>query len=228
MAKTAAFLPLIAALLGPAYGFVQPTSQGAIRRQPTTRWNDHPAELLKHQHDNLRLPPASHRSSIACFMYNLPPGKNDKNGLGEIAVGVLSIMGLIAFFISPLGALFFALFNSLLAFSLLLPLGLLVAFQAWQFFNTTQGACPNCSASLRVLKDGSPSICLNCGSIVQADPKGGIEFAPSTSSNVFVERDSVFGGLLDDSWGSTRKPVDKRNKDRRERTIIDVDVEEDD
>jgi predicted RNA-binding Zn-ribbon protein involved in translation (DUF1610 family) len=163
--------------------------------------------------------------------YKLPPSNKNDDGLGEVLGGVFALLAVIAFFASPLGAIFFALFNSLVALAFILPVGAIVAFQAWQFLNTTQGACPSCSAPIRVLKDGSPSLCLNCGSVVQS--RDGIIALVSGNSNVFEEEDSLFGGFLDNAWGSSRQPSSADTKEqvekyKRERTIIDVVVEEDD
>jgi hypothetical protein len=55
----------------------------------------------------------------------------------------------------------------------------------------------------------------------------------SGNSNLFEEEDSLFGGFLDNAWGSSRSPSPADRKEqvekyKRERTIIDVVVEEDD
>ena len=171
-------------------------------------------------------------------MYNLPPGRNNNNnGLGEILVGILTIVGVIAFFASPLGALVFAFFNSILVLSFTIPIVLFVAFQAWQFFNTVQGPCPSCGTPVRVLKDSSPGLCFNCGSIVQANGNGrDIDFASDTDVLMDEMTDDSFlggGGFFDNGFRRTTitetTTTTKENKDkfRRERTIIDVDVEDD-
>jgi uncharacterized membrane protein YgcG len=102
-------------------------------------------------------------------MYKLPPQKED-NDLGPVVSTILSIVGVIAFFASPLGGIFFAITNSLFILALLLPVTAVVAFQGWQYFNTVTGPCPVCGAPVQVVKSQEvtpdPSVCLNCGSVV--------------------------------------------------------------
>jgi hypothetical protein len=99
-------------------------------------------------------------------------GKMDWKALGT---SVLSIVGVVVFFASPLGGIFFGIFNSFLLLSILLPFIGVAALQFWQAFNTVQGSCPACGAPIRVVKNKSssllpeaPGLCFNCGSIVQA------------------------------------------------------------
>jgi hypothetical protein len=102
-------------------------------------------------------------------MYKLPPQKED-NELGPVVTTILSIVGVIAFFASPLGGIFFAITNSLFILALLLPVTAVVAFQGWQYFNTITAPCPNCGAPVQVVKSQDvipdPTVCLNCGSVV--------------------------------------------------------------
>jgi hypothetical protein len=102
-------------------------------------------------------------------MYKLPPQKED-NELGPVVTTILSIVGVIAFFVSPLGGIFFAITNSLFILALLLPITAVVAFQGWQYFNTVTAPCPNCGAPVQVIKSQEvtpdPTVCLNCGSFV--------------------------------------------------------------
>jgi predicted RNA-binding Zn-ribbon protein involved in translation (DUF1610 family) len=143
-------------------------------------------------------------------------------------VGVAWIVGLIVFFASPLGGLFFAAVNSVFALLFITPFVLIVAFNTWQFFSTVQGNCPSCSAPIRVLKDGSPSICLNCGSVVVVrNDNGRIDFAPN--ANQFEQEESIFS--IFDSVTSTAKAnkistETRKDQYRREQTVIDVDVED--
>eukprot|EP00565_Helicotheca_tamesis_P009416 CAMPEP_0185740240 /NCGR_PEP_ID=MMETSP1171-20130828/37346_1 /TAXON_ID=374046 /ORGANISM="Helicotheca tamensis, Strain CCMP826" /LENGTH=254 /DNA_ID=CAMNT_0028412039 /DNA_START=130 /DNA_END=894 /DNA_ORIENTATION=+ len=194
-----------------------------------------------------RAPTTPLPTTTSLQMYNLPPsgggggggGGGPLNDLKQILPGVLTVIGLVAFFASPLGGIFFAITNSLLLISFLTPVILLVGFQLWQTFNTISGPCPNCSAPVRVLKndDGQPSICLNCGSFVRADvDKNGIELCNSPDDVM----NSGAGGLFSDLFGgggmfdtqdvqdvsSTTTTNTREQKQKRERTIIDVDVED--
>jgi len=226
MSRAAAILAVLMALLSQSHGFVPPSTQRIVKSSSQTS-KGRPVALKQHE----KLLPAFARGntaprthSVACFGFNLPPGKND-NGLQDILVGAASIVGLIVFFASPLGGLFFAALNSMLALAFIAPLVLILAFNTWQFFNTVEGNCPSCGAPIRVLKDGSPSICFSCGSVVQA--KGGtIDFAPNVEQ--FQQDDSPFGGFFGDALGSPsrERPEEKKSQYRRERTIIDVDVED--
>jgi hypothetical protein len=176
-------------------------------------------------------------------MYNLPPGKNNDNELADVAKGVLGFTLLVAFFVSPLGGFVLSIFNSFLILAILLPVGAVVTFQAWQYFNTLSGPCPNCAAPLTVLKndgEGIPTVstCYNCGANVQANyANTGIDNVSGRNS-VMEDAVSGFSSLLDLFPGggggattttSTTTVVEKKkeNKFRREQTIIDVDVEED-
>jgi len=174
-------------------------------------------------------PPSQISSKTRLAMF-LPPsggggGGGKKQELGELATAVLTFLGVALFFASPLGGIFFALFNSLLAISILLPIGGFVAFNIWQFVNTTTGPCPNCGVPVRAMKDGSPSFCFNCGSILQS--KDGKLYLANPNVE-FEESPFVW---LDELGGVRRTPVDEKEKEnriRREQTIIDVDVEKED
>lgn len=170
-------------------------------------------------------------------MYNLPPsgggGGGGNSGLREILTIVATLVGIVAFFASPLGGLFFAVLNSFVLLSLLLPVFLWIAFQGWQFFNTIEGPCPQCGAPVRVLKEGdSPSICLNCGTFVQSTPdKSAIDFYREMDQVVVDEgyTASIWDSLLSGPMGATsapnKSPQERQSQYRREQTIIDVEVE---
>jgi hypothetical protein len=191
-------------------------------------------------------------------MYQLPEPKND-NELGSVATTVLSVLGVIAFFASPLGSIFFAVFNSLFVLALLLPVGAVAAFQGWQYFNTITGPCPECGAPVQVVKNQEilpqPTLCLNCGSVVQANASNnGIDLAgtgngvvgdDNDDANAKTILDMLFGGgggggrgggvqqrrsSDDDRSGSSSSSAPKRAEERyrREATIIDIDVQADD
>jgi hypothetical protein len=178
---------------------------------------------------------ASKRKTLVTrHMYKLPPGGggNNDNGLRELLGGVVTVAALALFFFSPLGSIFFAITNSLFLLAILLPVVGVVAFQAWRFLNTISGACPNCGAPVTVLKDqNSPSVCLSCGSFVRAsDDKSNIEVIRGDAS---VDRGFAGSTSIFDIFerGSSSPTVtgndDKQSKYRRERTIIDVEVEDD-
>jgi hypothetical protein len=158
-------------------------------------------------------------SSLSMF---LPPGdgNNDKSSeVREVTSAILTFAGMALFFISPLGGIFFALFNSFLAFVILLPVGAFAALNVWQYFNTVTGTCPNCGAGMKALKDESPTICLNCGSIVQA--KGGqIYLANTNNEMMYPEPFLSFDDDRNDGSQTSRRGSSKRS------TIIDVDVKE--
>jgi hypothetical protein len=188
-------------------------------------------------------------------MYNLPPpsGNNNNNNnqkgddLQAILVSVLTVGGVVAFFASPLGAIFFAVFNSLVLLAILLPVLGIVGFNLWQYWNTMEAPCPNCGAPARVLKNTgvapNPSLCLNCGSLVAANvandgidavgnsvnPNDGMVDATSLLDTLF----GGTGGLLDTTTTTTTttttESTDQRAKKyQREQTVIDVEVEEED
>lgn len=231
MKQYAAILAVLGALLTPLHGFVQP-----FPRIPAIGSSNQalvPSKLLSPPTTPLFTTGPRTRRSVACFGFNLPPGRNNNNnGLQEILVGVASLVGVLLFLASPLGGLLFAAVNSLLALAFITPLVLILGFNVWRFLNTTLGNCPSCSAPVRVLKDGSPSICFNCGSVIQARSRTGsdIEFAPNVDQ--FEQDDSFFGGLFGGgSFGGSptqRRPQQETKEDRyrRERTVIDVDVED--
>ena len=170
-------------------------------------------------------------SSTQLSMF-LPPGGGGgkKSELGQVAAAVLTFAGLAAFFLSPLGGIFFAVFNSILALSILIPVGGFVAFQVWSYFNTVSGACPNCGAAVTAMKDGSPSLCFNCGaicaakndSIYLANPNQGDIFAEDREPSVMSWFDGING-----SSGASPRPGD-RKRSTTTTTIIDVEVKRDD
>jgi hypothetical protein len=173
--------------------------------------------------------------SVASLSMFLPPGEDDSKSseLRELTTAILTFVGIIAFFVSPLGGIFFALFNSFVALVVLLPIGTIAAINVWQYFSTITGSCPNCGVEIKVLKDESPSICFNCGSIVQA--KNGQIFLANanngrmndrTTTNVFSTwmdqlSNTRTSQLLDDSDNNPRSV--RRGNRSSKNTIIDVD-----
>ena len=188
------------------------------------------------------------RTSTSLQMYNLPPsgGGGPGNDIKAILPGILTIAGLALFFISPLGGIFFAVTNTLFTLALITPILGWVGLQIWQAFNTVSGPCPNCGFPARTLKDdeSTPGICVSCGSLIRTNAaKDGIELCNNPndimgggSGSPF---DQLFGSMAgispqqvvdeidaDINGSKPRKSPDK-SKSRRERTIIDVDVESD-
>mmetsp|Transcript_6932 Transcript_6932/g.12665 ORF Transcript_6932/g.12665 Transcript_6932/m.12665 type:complete len:264 (+) Transcript_6932:65-856(+) len=177
------------------------------------------------------------------FMYNLPPsgGGGGGNNIGGIVRGAVAIALIIAFFASPLGGLFLGLVNSFFIFLFIFPLVASVGYQIWQSLNTISGTCPNCGAPATVLKtnnDGfaSPSLCLNCGAVLQANRDNtGIDNISGKNAIDDLSSQPMGGNSLFDIFtttttttSSTSTGSDGRSKRRRETTIIDVDVEDDD
>jgi len=167
------------------------------------------------------------RTQLRAF---LPPGggNNRSGGLGQVATAALTFLAVVAFFLSPLGALFFAVFNSLVALSILIPVGAFVAFQIWQYFYTVKGPCPNCAAPCQVTKDGAPSICFNCGAIVQARGDDIYLANPNNNGDMFVEDDDVVTSWFDELSGRGRTPPGTTTVRKTTTTIIDVDAKDDD
>jgi len=178
-------------------------------------------------------------SSTSLNMYNLPPeDNNNRNPISDILPGFVTLFGLTAFFMSPLGGIFFAITNSLLLISFLTPVLLFVGFQIWKSVNTIDGACPSCGSPTFVMKDDQPSVCFNCGAILRStQDKKGIELcnvAPSfedDKSDLFRGNGSIFDlfgqpnfDLADESVIPTEE---KSKKKKRETTVIDVEVSDD-
>lgn len=177
------------------------------------------------------LPQGRSKTSLAGF---LPPsgGGSKKSELGDLVTTAFVFFGLAAFFISPLGGVFFAIFNSLLALTILVPVGAIVAFNVYLYFNTTTGLCPNCNAPVKVMNDESPSFCFTCGAVVQA--KDGKIYLANPNNNLMEnEEGGVFTTWIDGLSGVRRTPVDGNERRKTsikttKTTIIDVDVERDD
>jgi hypothetical protein len=224
--RTAATVSLLAALISLSHGFIQSPSRASVKSVSTRRQGGRNKPTLAPPPPLARpILPLQRTHSVECFGFNLPPGKSNDNELSDILVGVAWIVGLIVFFASPLGGLFFAAVNSVFALLFLTPFILIVAFNTWQFFSTVQGNCPSCGAPIRVLKDGSPSICLNCKSVVRNDSSGRIDFAPP-KANQFEQEESIFS-IFDSTTKATKISTETRKDQyRREQTVIDVNVED--
>jgi hypothetical protein len=195
------------------------------------------------------------RSNIICHLsYNLPPsgGGKKNNDIQGILTGVGSLAALVLFLVSPLGGIFFAITNSIVMFTILLPVIAVIAFYVWQYTSTIEGVCPSCGAPVRVLKDREqPSICFSCGAFLQSSIDGNvIEFSNLGNSVMDIGIDADLDSTRIDSAasildmlfntpteqnsdpsgsipGSSSSSEAKASQYRRERTIIDVDIEED-
>lgn len=139
---------------------------------------------------------------------SLPPGGGNDNDFEGLISTALTIAGVALFFSSPLGGIFFAIFNSLFVLALLVPLVAVIGFQAWTAFNTIQGPCPNCGSNVVVIKDSdgndNPSLCINCGVTVRStQDKKGIELCNTPGDDFFgVGDNNGFAGGLFDIFGS--------------------------
>jgi hypothetical protein len=176
--------------------------------------------------------------------YNLPP--SPKGPLDELKT-ILPTIGtgiLVAFFFaSPLGTAFFAIFNSLFVLALLTPFIIFVGFQVWSALYTVEAPCPSCGQlPVRALKNGEPTVCLNCGAFSRANANGdGLELCnnPNDIMNEGSLFDALFGGGMmggiNDSFGNvdimdSRSPSSSEQQKqsvKRQGTIIDVEVERD-
>ena len=237
------------------HAFVVPQREVNVRFQRhSTPWTESIQEARRQQRQQTTTITSFHSKFNSKFQskfqsksslsmgFNLPPSRDNNNnnnsGNGsELVGGIVTLLALVAFFISPLGGFFFAIVNSFVALAFLTPLLLFVAFQVWQTLFTFDGPCPNCNASVKVLKDQQPTICLNCGSFVESNAKGnGIDFCPQNNNGVMEDNDdiadssieSLFSGLFggfDEQQQSTS--VERQQQFKREQTIIDVEVKKD-
>jgi hypothetical protein len=202
-------------LLQPLNGFA-PRPQKAAWRMTTalsrsSQWNycRNDKKFLAQQRKLLLVQPPTQQSTTR-LNYMLPPSgggsnKMDWKGLGT---SILSILGVLVFFASPLGAIVFSIFNSFLLLSILLPLVGVAAFQFWQAFNTVQGSCPACGAPIRVVKNNpsallpeAPGLCFNCGSLVQATMDNrGIELVQAGPGIQAQQQQQTGGVSFWDAW----------------------------
>ncbi|KAK1749219.1 hypothetical protein QTG54_001158 [Skeletonema marinoi] len=178
--------------------------------------------------------------------YQLPPSPQGPKGpLDEIkavlpTIGTAVLVGL--FFASPLGGAFFAITNTLFVLAFVTPFLLFAGFQIWSALYTVEAPCPSCGQlPVRALKNGEPTVCLNCGAFSRANEKGdGLELCNNPydmmnegggSGSLF---DSLFGGMGGgdgisdfDVMGSGNSNKQEQAKSKKQGTIIDVEVERD-
>jgi hypothetical protein len=195
---------------------VRPSSFGIISSHTVTTPISSVVRPLSQKKSKIRL-------NLSPYDNNDPFGR--KNDL--LIPTILTSIGLMLFFFSPLGAIFFAITNSLFLLALITPLLLVGGLQIWTKFNVIQGECPSCGAPIAVMKEGrdflsSTSPCFNCGAFVRAtaDNKG-IELCnPPTVTEDLLSSDIIITAEDDDESLSRRA--------KRESTIIDVTVVEED
>ena len=105
---------------------------------------------------------------------------------------------------------------------------------------TIEAPCPSCGRlPVKVLKNGEPSVCLNCGAFSRANEKGdGLELCnnPYDMMNQEMGGGSMFDVLFGqgenigsdfDAVSPNKSPEEKAKKAKRQGNIIDVDVERD-
>jgi hypothetical protein len=179
-------------------------------------------------------------STFRLNMYNLPGGggRGKGNGVVDIMTGAATIVLIVTFLASPLGGVVLGLFNSFLVLLFVLPLVASVGFRVWQSLNTISGTCPNCGSPATVLKtnkDGiaTPTLCFSCGAILQSNiDNSGIDnvsgrISLDDSSSGSIGGNPFFDVFTDRISTATITNQDGKERKRRETTIIDVDVEED-
>ena len=242
------FVFLILALRSDA--FVNPTRRTNL--QATHGHKNLSTSIPFQPFSNPNLIDVTTKSTSLQMGYNLPPGGGGSGGGPKDAItSFLQPIALIAatvlFFLSPLGSIFFAITNSIFLLLLITPFVAALGFNIWQTFYTIEAPCPNCGAPARVLKDeeAGPNLCLNCGTLLRANvDKDGIEMC-NNPNDIYDDKSRIssifdlFSGGVDneaaDFLGGNGggfmdfgEKDDKKDKKRRESTIIDVDVTKDD
>lgn len=188
---------------------------------------------------------SKHTSSSLQMGYQLPPS-GPKGPLEEFkailpTIGTAVLIGL--FFASPLGGAFFAITNTLFVLAFVTPFLLFAGFQIWSALYTIEAPCPSCGQlPIRALKNGEPTVCLNCGAFSRANEKGdGLELCNNPydmmndggGSGSLL--DSLFGGGMGggdgisdfEVMGNGNSKQEQANKTKRQGTVIDVEVERD-
>lgn len=240
-------------IIAPCYGF-------KIQQSSNTRYPQYQTcKRICHSRDNLITSPnklipcdnhplsflnSRNRIDSHLRMSYLPPDNGNGNRGNDILStfvealpGIGFVAGIILFFLSPLGGIFFAVTNSLFLFALVAPVLLYTGFQIWIRINTIEGPCPSCNQPVFVPKDdeGQPSICFSCGATVRATrDKKSVELCSSNSINddffdVGINNSNSFMDMFSvrNEAEHTKTVENNRKKVARERTIIDVDVESD-
>ncbi len=248
-------LVLLLANANVSLGFSTPGSRVSITSSPNSELNSSFRRRRQHHQPTINQPMTSTNHILTKpatslqMGYNLPPGGGGGGGgegdnkIAEFLTPIAAIGGLVLFFMSPLGGIFFAVTNSLFILALLAPILIGVGFNVWNYFNTIEGTCPSCGAPARVLKniEAGPNICLNCGQLIRATQDlDGIELC-NNPNDIFDEKSrvsSIFDIFTSDpsvyeeeTITTTTSIFDdgskKTDRKRRESTIIDIDVEKD-
>mmetsp|Transcript_24874 Transcript_24874/g.36501 ORF Transcript_24874/g.36501 Transcript_24874/m.36501 type:complete len:270 (-) Transcript_24874:190-999(-) len=263
------FAMLFAALISHVASFHTPCST-STRRTKTTTFLQLRGPLLTIEQQistpsvmfspsSMTPPPFLHaRESTALSMYNLPQsgggGRGGGGGGNDIIPQILGIVGLVLFFVSPLGGIFFAITNSLFVLALITPVILVVGFNIWKSFNIVEGTCPSCASPVAVLKNDNDGLgvapCLNCGATVRATKDGkGVELCNPNpdfdnlggGGDLFED---LFGGMMGGPGGNqgmgranvddveitvepTTSKTGSQQSQKRQGTVIDVDVLDD-
>jgi len=172
--------------------------------------------------------------------FNLPPKKSSP--LDDILPGIVTAIGLGVFFASPLGGIFFAITNSLFVLALLTPVVLIVGFQLWKTFNAVDATCPSCGSPVTALKNGEPTMCFGCGSVLRTNREGnGVElcnagpsfeeevpgFFGADTSEIFEDFFGGQRGVVAESVKTEKRQEERVKKVKRESTVIDIDVIQD-
>lgn len=168
-------------------------------------------------------PPSQKHAKVWLNLFNNNNNDPFRTKNSVLLPTILTTIGLTLFFFSPLGALFFAITNSLFLLALITPLLLVGGFQIWTQLNTIQGTCPSCGAPITVLKEGreflsSATPCFNCGAFVRAtaDNKG-IELCNPSPASEDLFSSNIFFPTEEDEESLSKKA-------KRESTVIDVTV----
>ena len=172
--------------------------------------------------------------------YQLPPSpKGPLEQLQAILPTIGTAILVALFFASPLGNIFFAITNTLFAVAFITPFLLFAGFQIWSALYTVEAPCPSCGQlPVRALKNGEPTVCLNCGALSRVNQSGdGLELC-NNPNDMFNSGgggglfDSLFGGMGNSNgvsdfevMGTNKSNQEKATK--RQGTIIDVEVERD-
>ena len=253
------------AQLSDAFSYPRPIS--VARAPPSSAAFQNPGAAVTSAYRRGAFTHSPSRKTSLQMSFNLPPGKGGGPGsdLEAILPGIVTVAGLVLFFSSPLGGIFFAVTNSLFALAFITPVVAYVAFQIWQSLNTVAAPCPSCGSTVRTIKDdgGQPSICFSCGQFVRTNrEKNGVELCnnPNDTMGGGSGMGSLFEELLGGPGAAQQQPGDffggqagdvfggqqlgdvfgappgnkgedsqesKKNKAKRESTVIDVDIESD-
>lgn len=213
-------------------GFTLPRSSAfAVTKSttPPSTFRGH-SNLIKAHPTHLARNKSINKNPTTLLRMSYLPPSNDDSGIKSIITPIVTVAALLLFFASPLGGIFFAITNSIFLIVFLTPVLLIAGFQVWSALNTVKGPCPSCQEPVVALKEGEPTLCLNCGSMVRAtrDQKG-LELCGRGLDE--LENNGGFFDLFDGGGGGGGVKKDDPgdgNRLKKERTVIDVDFQKDD